>query len=117
MRHFFRGNGELVALAGADHEMALAAVSDLAGDRIVEEAMLEPIDDEPFQAIERLADLSAGDSLRRGCDRRISHCAGPSAARRIPPSLPRSLLRAHPSRTRPRQRRPKFRPIGACGRT
>src|SRR5262249_1806844 len=72
-RQFFLGDVELVGLAGADHEMALAAVSNLAGDRVVEEAMLEPIDDEPFQAIERLADLSAGDFLPRGCDRRITH--------------------------------------------
>ena len=65
MRHFVLGDGEFVALAGADHELALATVGDLAGDGIVEEAMLEPFDDKPFEAIERVADLSAW-ALKRG---------------------------------------------------
>jgi hypothetical protein len=60
---------------GADHEMALAAISDLAGDRVVEEAVLQAIDDKPFEAIEGFSDLLADGSLRRKCNRRISHCA------------------------------------------
>jgi len=48
-----------MAFAGADHEIALAAVSDLASDRIIEEAVPQSVDDESFQAIERLADLIA----------------------------------------------------------
>ena len=31
-RHFFLGNGELVALAGPDHELAPVALPDLAGE-------------------------------------------------------------------------------------
>ena len=58
-RQFVLGDSEFVALAGADHELAFAAVGDLAGDGIVEEAVLEPVDDKPFEAVERLADLSA----------------------------------------------------------
>jgi hypothetical protein len=52
-----------VALAGADNEVALAAADDLAGDGIVEEAMLEPFDDKPFEAVERLADPPASGAL------------------------------------------------------
>jgi len=55
-----------VALAGADNELALAAAADLAGDGIVEEAMLEPFDDKPFEAVERLADLPALGALEWG---------------------------------------------------
>src|SRR5690606_526791 len=40
-RHLVLGDRELVALSPADHELALAAVGDLAGDRIVEEAVLQ----------------------------------------------------------------------------
>ena len=64
-RHFVLGDRELVALAGADHELALAAVADLAGDRIVEEAVLEAIDDKPFETVEGLADLPAVGALER----------------------------------------------------
>ena len=38
-----------MALAGPDHELALAAVADLAGDRVVEKAVLQSIDDKPFR--------------------------------------------------------------------
>jgi diadenosine tetraphosphate (Ap4A) HIT family hydrolase len=47
---------------------------------MIKEAVLQPIDDESFQAVERLADLPAGEPLRRVCDRRISHCAEVSFA-------------------------------------
>ena len=53
-RQFVLGDRELVALAGPDHELALAAVADLAGDRIVEEAVPQPVDDELFEPVERL---------------------------------------------------------------
>jgi hypothetical protein len=43
--------------------MALAAVPNLARDRIIEEAVLQAIDDQPFQTIEHLADLPAGNAL------------------------------------------------------
>ena len=46
--------------------MAFAAVGDLAGDGIVEEAVLQAIDDKPFEAVEGLADLSALGALERG---------------------------------------------------
>jgi hypothetical protein len=65
-RHFVLGNRELVTLAGADHELTLPAISDLAGDGIIEEAMLEPFDDKPFEAVERLADLPASVALEWG---------------------------------------------------
>ena len=54
-----------MALARPDHELALAAVGDLAGDRIVEEAVLQAIDDEPFEPVEGLADLPALGALER----------------------------------------------------
>ena len=54
-----------MALAGADHELALAAVGDLAGDRIVEEAVLQAIDDKPFEPVECFADLPALGALER----------------------------------------------------
>jgi hypothetical protein len=44
-----------VALAGADHELTLPAISDLSGDGIFEEAVLQPIDDKPFKPVEGLA--------------------------------------------------------------
>jgi hypothetical protein len=58
-----------VALAGADNELALAAAADLAGDGIVEESMLEPFDDKPFEAVERLAgrDLLCSESRLESC--------------------------------------------------
>ena len=74
-RHFVLGDSELVALAGADHELPFAAVGDLAGDGIVEEAMLEAFDDKPFKTVERLADLSTFGALERGFGSRVSHCA------------------------------------------
>ena len=53
-------------LAGPDHELTLAAVADFAGDRVVEEAVLEPIDDEPFETVEGFADLPAGNRCDEG---------------------------------------------------
>jgi hypothetical protein len=44
-RHFLLGDREFVALALADHQLALAAIRNLASDRIVEEAVLQPIYD------------------------------------------------------------------------
>src|SRR6202034_863604 len=64
-RHLVRRDGELVALARPDHELALAAVGDLARDRIDEEAVLQAIDDEPFEPVEGLADLPALGALER----------------------------------------------------
>ena len=54
-----------MALARPDHELALAAVGDLAGDRIVEEAVLQAIDDKPFEPVEGFADLPALGALER----------------------------------------------------
>jgi hypothetical protein len=59
-RHLICGNSELEALAGLDHEVSLTAVADLASYRVLEEAVLKPIEDEDFQVIERRADLAAG---------------------------------------------------------
>ena len=64
-RHFVLGDSELVALAGADHELAFAAIGDLAGDGILEEAVLQTIDDKTFETVESLADLSALGALER----------------------------------------------------
>ena len=38
-----------MAFARPNHELPLAAVRDLAADRIFEEAVLQPIDNEPFR--------------------------------------------------------------------
>jgi hypothetical protein len=57
-RHLVLRDRELVALACPDHELALSAVADFAGDRIVEEAVLQAIDDKPFEPVESFADLS-----------------------------------------------------------
>ncbi len=54
-----------MAFARPDHELALAAVGDLAGDRIVEEAVLQAIDDESFEPVERFADLAVLGALER----------------------------------------------------
>jgi hypothetical protein len=48
---------------------------DLAGDGIVEEAVLETFDDKSFKTIERFADLSAFGALERGFGFHVSHCA------------------------------------------
>ena len=45
-----------MALTCPDHELAFAAVGDLARDRIIEEAVLQAIDDKPFEPVERFAD-------------------------------------------------------------
>ena len=67
-----------MALAGADHELAFAAIGDFAGDGIVEEAMLEPVDDKPFETVERLADLSALGALeQRFASQRQPLCNSP----------------------------------------
>ena len=58
-RHLILGNRELVALACPDHELAFAAVGDLARDRIIEEAVPQAIDDKPFEPVEGFADLTA----------------------------------------------------------
>ena len=71
-RHFVPCDREHVALAGPDHELALAAFVDLAGDGIVEEAVLQAIDDKPFETVEGLADLS---TLGLESIFYVSHCA------------------------------------------
>jgi len=71
-RHFVLCDSEHVALAGPDHELALAAVGDLAGDGIVEEAVLQTFDDKPFETVEGLADLS---TLGLESIFYLSHCA------------------------------------------
>src|SRR5215469_4517699 len=70
-RHFVLCDSEHVALAGPDHELALAAV-DLAFDGKVEEAVLQTIDDKPFETGEGLADLS---TLGLQSIFYLSHCA------------------------------------------
>jgi hypothetical protein len=54
-----------MALARPDHEVALSAVGDFAGDRIVEEAVLQAINDKPFEPVEGVADLTAFGALER----------------------------------------------------
>ena len=46
------GDRELVAFASADHELPLAAVGDLAGNRVVEEAVLQAIDDNSKESVQ-----------------------------------------------------------------
>ena len=65
----------LCDLAGADHELAFAAIANLAGDGTVEEAMPEPFDDKPFETVERLADLSARGALELRFGSASAHCA------------------------------------------
>ena len=62
------------AVPSTDDELALAAVRDLAGDRIVEEAVLQAIDDKPFEPVEGFADLPALGALKRRFVLRFSHC-------------------------------------------
>ena len=57
-RDFTFRDGELVALARPDQEVALT-FDDLASDGIVEEAVLQAIYDETFKAIEGLTNLPA----------------------------------------------------------
>ena len=52
-----------MALAGADHELAFATIGNFAGDGIVEKAMLEPLDDKPFETVKGFVDLSALDAV------------------------------------------------------
>ena len=52
-----------MGLTRAEHELALAAVGDLAGDKIVEETVFKPVDDRPVDTVERLADLPAIDAV------------------------------------------------------
>jgi hypothetical protein len=62
-RQFFLRDRELVALAGPDQELASAAAADLTADRVVKEAVLEPIDDERFKTVEGLAELPIGNPM------------------------------------------------------
>jgi len=71
-QHFVLCDSEYVALAGPDHEPALAAGGDLAGDGIVEKAVLQTFDDKPFETVEGLADLS---TLGLESIFYVSHCA------------------------------------------
>ncbi len=64
-----------MAFAGADHELAFATIGNFASDGIVEEAMLEPFDDKPFETVEGLADLPALGALEQGFASQVSHCA------------------------------------------
>src|SRR6516165_1461137 len=68
-QHFILCDREQVALAGLDLELAL---SDLAGDGIFEEAVLQTIDDKPFETVQGLADLS---TLGLESIFYLSHCA------------------------------------------
>jgi hypothetical protein len=64
-----------VAFACPDHELAPAAVGDLAGDRIVEEAVLQAIDDERLEPVKGLADLPVFGALERLVGLWFNHCA------------------------------------------
>jgi len=75
VRHFIRGDGELIGLAGADQEMALAAVPNFAGDRKFKKTVFKSINKKFLQTIQRLAGLPADDSFRGGRDRCLNHCA------------------------------------------
>lgn len=75
-----------MALASAYYELTLAAIRDLAGDRIVEEAVLEAFDNEPFEQVDCFADLAAIGALERRFGLQFSHWAAipscPVAAKR-----------------------------------
>ena len=66
-----------MALASTYYELALAAVGDLASDRIVEEAMLQAIDNEPFEQVDCLADLAAIGALERRFGLQLALCSAP----------------------------------------
>ena len=67
---------ELMALAGPDHELAFAAVPNLAGDRVVEEAVPQAVQHEIFEMAEGLAHLSAvGPALKLGRLARQALCS------------------------------------------
>ena len=64
-----------MAFTRPDHELAPAAVGDLADDRIVEKAVLQAIDDEPFELVEGFANLPVLGALERRLSLRFTHCA------------------------------------------
>jgi len=65
-RQVFFGNGELVRLTGADHELTLSPVSNLAGNGAVEESVAQSFHDDFFEMRERLGELAATHSRNRG---------------------------------------------------
>ena len=64
-RYFILRDREFVAFTRPDHELAPAAVGDLAGNRIVEEAVFQAIDDERLEPVKGLADLPVLGPLER----------------------------------------------------
>jgi hypothetical protein len=64
-------NRELVALAGPDYELAAAASTNLASNRVVEKAMAQSVHNQPLYAIERLTELP---TVGAAHGRSIMHC-------------------------------------------
>ena len=77
-RQFFLGDGELVGLARPDHELAFAAVADLAGDGAIEKAVPEPVDDNLSRCVERLSG-SGRDGARASAQGSVRHALCSSA--------------------------------------
>lgn len=75
VRQFILGDGELVRLAGADHQLALAAVGDLAGDGAIEEAVPQAIEHDLFEVPKRLGRLAAMRTGRQGDSGGVTYCA------------------------------------------
>ena len=64
-RQFFLGDGELVGLAGLDHEFAPVALPDPARNRAPEMTVTQTVEDDLHEAIERLAELRSTGLRRR----------------------------------------------------
>ena len=71
--------GEPVELARANHQIPPAAIANFAVDGAVEEAMLQPIDNDLFEKCEHLVDLRVLASARYWCGLGVIHrVAAPS---------------------------------------
>ena len=51
------GDGKSVTFAGPDYQLALAFLAKFTAHRVFEETMLQPVDEESVEAVERLAHL------------------------------------------------------------
>ena len=70
---------ELVAFAGLDHELAATVSADFAVNRTMEKSVAQTFHDQPFDAIQSLAELSAVSTTLQGRCGRLTHCgAAPS---------------------------------------
>jgi hypothetical protein len=90
-RHFVLRDRKFVALARADHELALAAVPDLTGDGAVEETVAESFQHDHFETCARFVELIAIRRRRIAARHLVTHARfsmpwGKRAQMRTPPS-------------------------------